>query len=281
MGIPIAARVLAGGHALTVYDIDRERVVHAARLGAVVGTSAADVAQRSDIVMTCVTNGNALEAVLFGPSGLASVHREGALLADLSSVHPNTTCSLAERLLAASGMRWVDAPVSGGVRGAEAGTLAIFCGGAATDVDRFRPVSTLFAQRLTHFGGIGSGQVAKLCNQTLVGTTLVALAETMNLARRAGLDPAMLPEAFRGGFADSPPLQTWGPRMATGNFEPQIGSVSGLLKDLDAATDLARSCGAPLPMLAAAAEIMRLYAAGQSGHSDTASLIRLFDMGPR
>lgn len=269
----MSRRLLAAGYALAVHDIAPDRTPPGARAC----EGAAEVARNAEMVLVCLTGTRALEEVILGPGGVAEAGTQDKLLVDLTSGDPQTSRRLAAQLHARCGMRWLDAPISGGVAGAAEGSLAMFCGADAADVERFRPVAAAIAQNVTHMGAIGAGQATKLCNQVLVGGMLALLAETVNLARRAGIDAAMLPAGLAGGFADSRPLQVWGPRMASRRFEPQTGHASGILKDLEAATELARACGAPLPMAERSVEILRRYAESGGAGKDSASLVTLYD----
>lgn len=263
----MARRLLAAGFPLTVWNrsADRSEVLRAA--GARVAVSPAALAREADVVMLCVADTAAVEAVVFAADGVVAGGGAGKLLVDFSSILPAATRDFAARLHERSGMRWVDAPVSGGVPGAQAGTLAVMAGGAPADIDRLRPLLAPLAARCTHLGPVGSGQVAKVCNQLIVGLNALAIAEVVALAGRAGVDAARLPEAFAGGFADSRPLQILAPRMATHTFEPVAWKVRTLLKDLDNAGVLAREQGLSLPLAAFAAERLRSH--GAAGHLDS------------
>jgi 3-hydroxyisobutyrate dehydrogenase len=169
----------------------------------------------------------------------------------------------------------IDAPVSGGVPGAEKGTLAIMAGGSAEDVERARPIVMHLAQRFTRMGDSGAGQVTKLCNQIIVGSLFPVIAEAIRLAEAAGVDAKRLPEALKGGFADSLPLQIFGARMAAREFEPPLGAGNIMLKDLENAAAVAREFGVPLPMARTAAELYRLLDAQGKGEKDPAVLVDL------
>lgn len=272
MGGAMTRRLVAAGHAVFAYDIAPGKVPPGARTCA----SAAEVARQADMILVCVTDSKALEAAVFGAGGVAEGAGAGKLLVDHTSSDPETARHFAQRL-ASTGMRWLDAPISGGAAGAADGSLVVFCGGDAADMARFQAIAPAIAQKVTHMGPVGAGQATKLCNQVLVGGTLALLAETVSLARRAGIDPAALPAALAGGFADSRPLQVWGPRMAARRYEPKAGAVGGMLKDLDAVAKLARATEAPVPMAARAAEILRQYVLRAGADKDTASVAELYD----
>jgi len=149
----------------------------------------------------------------------------------------------------------VDAPVSGGAIGAEQGKLVVFCGGSTADIETVSPILRAIGQRYTRIGDLGAGQALKLCNQLIVASNLVAIAEALALARASHLKLSALPDALAGGFADSLPLQIFGRRMAAGNSEPVLGELGLMLKDLRAIDELARAGGCRLPLKDAALEI--------------------------
>lgn len=274
MGRPMTLRLLAAGYEVCVWNRSRDKLAPVVDKGAKAVDSPAAVARAADIVMMCVTDQKAAEAVLFGEGGIESGGAPGKLVVDFSSIAPDSARAFAERL-SAKGMGLVDAPVSGGVPGAEKGTLAIMAGGRAEDIERARPVVMHMAQRFTRMGDAGAGQATKLCNQVIVGSLLPVIAEAVRLAEAAGVDARMLPEALKGGFADSLPLQVFGARMAVRNFEPPLGANATMLKDLENAAAVARQFGVPLPMARTAAELYRLLEAQGKADKDPAVLVDL------
>jgi len=275
MGQPMALRLLAAGYRVHVWNRSRPKLAPALERGAIDAESPREAAKAADIVLLCLLDTRAVEEVAFGADGIAGAEGRGKVLVDHSSISPDATRTFAERLASRSGMQWVDAPVSGGVKGAQDGTLAIMCGGHPEAIDRVRPVLSAYARNVTHMGPAGTGQTTKLCNQVIVGSALAVLAEAVTLAQNAGVDARRLPEAFAGGFADSKPLQIFLPRMVSGWTEP-IGAANLLLKDLDTAADLARASGTPLPMAGLAREIFRQLAAQGRGEDDLAALVTLY-----
>lgn len=266
MGRPMTLRLLAAGYAVAVWNRSPDKMAALVDKGAQAAASPAAVARAADIVLMCVTDQLAAESVLFGPDGVAAGGARGKLVVDFSSIAPASARALAARLERECGMGLVDAPVSGGTVGAEQGTLAIMAGGKAEDIERARPVVAHLAQRFTRMGEAGAGQVTKLCNQIIVGCLFPVIAEAVRLAEAAGVDAKMLPVALKGGFADSLPLQVFGARMAARQFEPALGAVSIMLKDLENAAAVARERGVPLPMARTAAELYRLLVA--QGHAE-------------
>lgn len=275
MGRPMCLRLLAAGFPLTVWNRTAAKIADVVDKGARPAGSPAELTRASDLVLMCVTDQRAAEAVLFGADGVAAGGAPGKLAVDFSSIAPEAARRFAARLESECGMGLVDAPVSGGTRGAEEGTLAIMAGGRAEHVERARPVVEHLAQRFTRMGEAGAGQVAKLCNQIIVGSLLPVIAEAVRLAEAAGVDAHALPQALRGGFADSSPLQIFGARMAARQFTPALGAVATMLKDLENAADVARECGVPLPMANAAAERYRLLVSQGRASHEPSELIEL------
>ena len=277
MGRPMTERLLAAGYRVTVWNRTAAKLAPLIERGAVAAESAAAVTRAADIIFDCVTDTAAQEVVVFGPGGIAEGATAEKLFVDFSSIRPNATRAMAARLREETGMGWIDAPVSGGVGGAQAGTLAIMCGGAEADIERVRPVIMNLCQRFTRMGESGAGQTTKLCNQVITGCTMAVVTEAVNLARRSGVDAAMLTEALAGGWADSKILQTFVPRMTGRDFDPPLGAIYTILKDMDSATSLGKENQAALPMTATAAELMRLY--GGRGHMDdcATSFTRIYD----
>ncbi|MDR6264980.1 NAD(P)-dependent oxidoreductase [Roseobacter sp. N2S] len=275
MGTPMAGRLLAAGFALTVWNRTASKAQPLVDKGAALGENPADVAAKSDIVFLCLTDTKAVEEAVFGENGVAKGARKGAVLVDFSSIQPEATRVMADRLKAETGMDWIDAPVSGGVPGAEAGTLAIMAGGDAAVFAKVEDVVLKMAARFTLMGPSGAGQTTKLCNQVIVGCTMAVLAEAARLATNAGVDATRLPEALAGGFADSKPLQIFLPRMVNAQHEPPLGHVYTMLKDLDSVCDLARSSTSPVPFTAMAAEQFRLLSVRGGSEADALEIFKL------
>ncbi len=275
MGRPMSLRLLGAGYALTVWNRSRDKLAPLTAKGAQAADSPAGVAKAADIILMCVTDQHAAEKVLFGPDGIAAGGAAGKLVVDFSSIAPASARAFAARLERECGMGLVDAPVSGGTVGAEQGTLAIMAGGKPEHIERARPVVAHLAQRFTRMGDAGAGQVTKLCNQVIVGCLFPVIAEAVRLAEAAGVDATALPHALKGGFADSLPLQVFGARMAARQFEPPLGAVAIMLKDLENAAAVATEKSVPLPMARTAAELYRLLVAQGRGEHEPSALIDL------
>jgi len=276
MGAAIVRRFLGAGFRVRVWNRTEEKLRPLVNLGAEWAASPAAAADGADIVCLCVADRSAVETVIFGELGVCSVAQPPALLVDFSTIGPGATKDFAARLQAACGTSWVDAPVSGGVIGAESGRLVVFCGGKPEDIEYLAPVFAACAQRTTRTGEIGAGQALKLCNQLVVASNLVAIAELMSLAQASGLELAQVPQALAGGFADSIPLQIFGRRMAEGVRSPVLGELSLMLKDLTMVEDLMRQYGRDLPLTRAALEVYRRAAREGLSHEDLAALSTLY-----
>jgi len=279
MGLPMTLRLLQAGFSVTVWNRTREKILPALEAGAREAKSASDLGQSCDIVLLCVLDKTAVQEVVFGKSGLVHSAHQDKLLVDHSSIAPDATREMADRLQSESGMRWVDAPVSGGTKGAENGSLVIMAGGEDADIELIKPILSALSSRLTHFGKVGTGQVAKLCNQVIAGTTMATIMEAMRLASNAGLDISKLSDAFKGGMADSLPFQLFLPRIIEKPDKP-IGHLVSLLKDLECALALAAETDSPLPITSTAVKIYRKALDKGCGESEPTVLYSLYGSAP-
>ncbi|WP_343835817.1 NAD(P)-dependent oxidoreductase [Castellaniella ginsengisoli] len=275
MGVPMVRRLLQAGHEVHVWNRSPGPLGEIRAAGAQVCATPRELGDRCAWVALCLFDAAAVRDVVFGAEGLA---RAGALelLIDHSSIPPAETCEFSDRLARANGAVWLDAPVSGGTGGAAAGTLAIMAGGPADACARATPLLMAYASRVTHMGPTGCGQVTKLCNQTIVTTTVAAIAESIALARDAGVNAARLNEALAGGWADSTLLQIFVPRM-TQAPGPAQATLDTMLKDLDAVAALARAQGTAMPVAAATGQSYRLASRQGLGAEDASQLIQLYE----
>ncbi|MDD0967345.1 MULTISPECIES: NAD(P)-dependent oxidoreductase [Pseudomonas] len=276
MGLPMCRRLLAAGYPLTVWNRNPAKCAPLVEAGARQVASPAELCEQADVVMLCLADTAVVREVVFGPAGVAEGAKPGQLLVDFSSLEPTATREMAAELAGKTGMAWLDSPVSGGVVGAEAGSLAIMVGGDAADLDRVRPVLLELGQRVTHMGGVGAGQVTKACNQMIVACNALVIAEVVALAEQAGVDATLIAEALAGGFADSRPLQILAPQMAESRFEPVKWHVRTLLKDLDTAVKFSRETGSATPISGLAAQLMRLHGAQGFLQKDPATLVQMY-----
>jgi len=276
MGLPMCRRLLAAGYPLTVWNRNPGKCAPLVEAGARQVATPAELCQHADIILLCLADTAVVREVVFGPVGVASGAKSAQLLVDFSSLEPSATREMAKQLLDSTGMSWLDAPVSGGVVGAEAGSLAIMVGGEAVDLQRVRPLLLTLGQRVTHMGGVGAGQVTKACNQMIVACNALVIAEVVALAESSGVDARLIAEALAGGFADSKPLQILAPQMAESQFEPVKWHVRTLLKDLDTAVKFSREQGSATPLSGLAAQLMRLHGSQGFLEKDPSTLVQMY-----
>ncbi|SFM32526.1 NAD(P)-dependent oxidoreductase [Rugamonas rubra] len=242
MGGPMVRRLLAAGHRVTVWNRNHDKAAALAEAGAVPVAALAEAVAGADMVISMLADGPVVGQLI--TAALPSL-APGSLWVDMSSTR-QAEAQQFHAQLGAAGVRFLDAPVSGGVGGAQAGTLAIMAGGAAADFALAEPVLAAMG-RATLVGPAGSGQVAKLCNQLIVGATLNVVAEALLLAQAAGADPAAVRAAIRGGFAESKILDVHGQRMLERNFVAG-GQVKTQIKDMHNILAAAGAAGVTLPL---------------------------------
>jgi 3-hydroxyisobutyrate dehydrogenase len=273
IGLPMALRIIGAEHRVVVWGRTATNLQPAVDAGAVAAASPSELAAQCEGVFLCVTDGDAVEDVVFGPRGVAEGIRRGSVIVDHSTIHPETA-RLAARRLHGAGVAWVDAPVSGGAGGAKAGTLATFLGGERDDVERVRPWIAAYANHVTHMGAAGSGQVAKSCNQAIVGATVALWAEVITYARRCGVDPDQLVDALQGGWADSEIRRVHAHDMVAGRFRRAPGSI--ILKDLEIIGDMARARSSPMPVTSTVTSLYRLLLAQGHETGGVTAVVQLY-----
>lgn len=272
MGAAMAANLARAGFAVTAWNRTPGRAPELDELGVTRAGTPAEVAQASDVVVVCVSDTPDVEAVLFGPDGIADGAREGLLVVDCSTIAPSATRDFGARL-AERGAALVDAPVSGGSEGARNATLTIFVGGDPPDVERARPVLEALGRTITHVGPLGAGQAVKAVNQVIIAGAYLGVAEGIVLALKAGLDVEPVVGALGGGAAQSWVLANRSGRMIANDY-PLGFRVALHRKDLRIALELARELGAELPVSALAADLEdELIAAGHAD-DDMSALAR-------
>jgi 3-hydroxyisobutyrate dehydrogenase len=277
MGSAMSLRLLERGWALNVWNLEPERVAAVAQAGATAMASPAAVTQASDIVLMCVLHTPAVEQCVFGPDGIAAAADGSKLLIDHSTIDPAKSRAFAARLHNETRMGWIDAPVSGGPVAARQGTLTVMAGGDAKDIAAVQGVMADLSANFTHAGSAGAGQMAKVINQAIVGTTYVLMAEALTLAEAAGIDAAKLPQCLAGGHADGSLLQQLYPRMQARAFEPPLAYARQLLKDMRGVEAEIRECGLALPVIEQAIAQHQAYVGQGNEMTDPASIVRLYE----
>ncbi|HEY8199521.1 MAG TPA: NAD(P)-dependent oxidoreductase [Candidatus Limnocylindrales bacterium] len=272
MGAAMAANLARASVPLTVWNRTPGRAASILALGAAEAPTPAALAAEAEIVVLCLSDTPDVEAVLFGPAGVADGIRSGSLVIDCSTISPRASVGFAERLTA-QGVGFIDAPVSGGSEGAQKGTLTIMCGGSKSDVERGRPVLAAMGKTITRMGEVGAGQATKAVNQVILAGTYLGVAEGIVLAIKAGLDPDTVVEALAGGAAGSWVLQNRSGRMIADDY-PLGFRVALHRKDLAIALELAREVGAALPVAGIAEQIENGLIAKGHGDDDNSALAR-------
>jgi 2-hydroxy-3-oxopropionate reductase len=276
MGQAIGARLLACGHTLCVFDIDRLKIANLEKSGAIAADSPEHAASMANYVILSLNHADIVRRAVFDGSGVASAASPEKLLIDMSSIDPGETVKMAGQLKLQTGMAWLDCPLSGGVPGALAGTLTIMAGGDPEDFEHARAVMKDLAANYTLMGGSGAGQTTKLVNQLFCAFAFQAVAEAVKLAEAGGVDPQKIPSALAGGRADGRIMQEFMAKFAARDFAP-TGSLGNMLKDLDSIQAFALKTKTALPLTSAITEIHRLLIAMGLGPKDSAEVMRLLD----
>lgn len=274
MGGAIGTRLLETGNSLKVFDLDAEKVATLVALGAQSAGSAAQASRDVDFVITSLNASRIVELAAFGKDGIAEGAAKGTVIIDMSSIEPDATRKFAA-LAAEKGLAWVDSPLSGGAPKALSGQLTLMAGGTPEDVERAHIALRHVASNYTHMGPSGAGQTTKLINQVLCGLGFLAVAEATQLALDAGVDAAKIPQALKGGRADSALLQEYLPRFVEKDYR-RTGRIDNMVKDLNAVNDLARQTGTSMPLTAICAEIHRMLTAAGLGGEDQAAVMEYF-----
>ncbi|MBN8867002.1 MAG: NAD(P)-dependent oxidoreductase [Solirubrobacterales bacterium] len=274
MGGPAALNLIAAGHELTVNTRTASRAEPVTRAGASYADSPAAVAAASDFVFLNLPDTPDVDLVLFGEDGVSSAPGFDGLVIDMSTIDPGRTVEIAAEL-SERGIGFVDAPVSGGEKGAIEGNLSVMAGGSESDFARALPLLEVIGERITHVGPAGAGQMVKACNQLLVGSNLMAIAEAMVLAERSGLvSPAVMREAVTGGFADSRTLQVHGQRMVDSTFEPGFKSELHA-KDARIVEKMAAETGTPIAAFDVARRALERLVETGRGELDDSAVIEI------
>lgn len=284
MGAPQARNLLRAGFEVTVATRTPGKAEKFAAENAALGqvravTTPAEVAATSEIIITMVTDSPDVADVVRGginnEGGIFATAKPGSIIIDMSTISPQVTRELAEEAKA-KGLFWLDAPVSGGEKGAIEGTLTIMTGGETEALERARPVLEAMGKRITHFGPAGNGQSAKLCNQIMTAVNMLSVCEAMTFGAKAGLDLATLHQALTGGAANSWSLEVLGKKMIERDFKPAF-MVKLQQKDLRLVLNAANANHTPLPAAALAHQLFAAVEAEGRGDDGTQSLLRIFE----
>ncbi len=275
MGRPMATNLVRAGLEMIVHSRSSGPVDELVAAGARRADSPAEVAAVTDVVVTMLPDTPDVELVLFGDGSVSEGIRAGSLVIEMSTIDPSAARRFAERI-AERDVAMLDAPVSGGERGAVDGTLSIMVGGPEQAFERALPILRVLGQNVTRVGDAGAGQIAKACNQLIVASTIQAVGEALVLAATAGVDPAVVREALLGGFAGSKILEVHGRRMLEGDFTPGFRAALHR-KDARIVTETAADLGSPLPSFAVAAAALETLVEAGDEDLDHAALVTLLE----
>ena len=274
MGRPMARNLLKTGYPLIVHSRSQGPVQELVGAGAKAANSPKDVASQVEVLITMLPNSPDVEMVALGQSGIIEGARPGLLLLDMSTISPLVSQKVG-KVLQSKGVRMLDAPVSGGEKGAIEGALSIMVGGEKSDFDAALPVFQALGKTITHLGPLGAGGFTKLANQIIVAVNLTALGEALTLARKAGLDRSLTLKALGGGLAGSKCLEQKTPNYLSGAYNPGF-KIDLRFKDLGLIMESSRALGVPLPCTAVVQELfnaLRVKGRGGLDHSGVITLL--------
>jgi 2-hydroxy-3-oxopropionate reductase len=275
MGKPMAKNLLKAGHEVVVYDIVPAGVADLVAAGAKAAATSKAVAEQCNFIITIVPNSPHVKAAILGPNGVLEGAKAGSLVVDMSSIDPTVSKEVGAELTK-KGIRFVDAPVSGGEPKAIDGSLSIMCGGAKADFDEALPILKCMGASVVLCGAIGAGNVTKLANQIIVALNIAGLSEAMVLATKSGVDPQLVFDAIKGGLAGSTVMNAKAPMMLDRNIKPGF-RINLHIKDLSNALDCGHAVGVPLPLTSQAMEIMQALKVDGMGDADHSAIVRFYE----
>ena len=274
MGKPMAKNLLKAGYDLTVSDLNQAAVDEVVAAGAKAATNAV-IGETCDVVLTMVPNSPQVKAVMLGEDGVAAHMKPGSVFIDMSSINPVASKEIAAEL-AKKGIEMLDAPVSGGEPKAIDGTLSFMVGGKQEVFDKYKDLLGAMGASVVRCGEVGAGNTTKLANQIIVACNIQALAEALTLAQKAGVDPASVFAAIKGGLAGSTVMNAKAPMMIEGNDKPGF-KIDLHIKDLNNVLDCAHAVGAPVPMTAEVQEILQWLHNRGEGQKDHSAIAHYYE----
>jgi 2-hydroxy-3-oxopropionate reductase len=275
MGKPMAKNLVKAGYQLLVNDFNKTSVEELKALGAETCASNKEIAEKADVVITMLPNSPHVKEVALGEGGLIEGAHAGLTLIDMSSIAPLASREIAEKL-AEKGVDMLDAPVSGGEPKAIDGTISVMVGGKQELFDKYYDVLKAMAGSVVRVGEIGAGNIAKLCNQTIVAINIAAVSEALVLAQKAGVSPELVYNAIRGGLAGSTVLDAKAPLMMDRKFDPGF-RINLHIKDLNNVLETSHGVGAPLPLTSAVREMMEFLKVDGHEMEDHSSLLKYYE----
>jgi 3-hydroxyisobutyrate dehydrogenase len=276
MGLPMAKNLIKAGFSLVVHNRSMKPVEELVSLGAEGANSGREVAQRSDVVITMLPDSPDVREVILGGGGVLKGVRPGMAVIDMSTISPKVTKEVAE-VLAAKGVEMLDAPVSGGQKGAIEGTLSIMVGGKKDVLERCMPIFRAMGRVIVHVGDHGAGETVKLCNQVICALNIVSMCEGIALCKRTGVDVEKMIEVVSGGLGASNIISNLAPKILMGDMEPGF-KLRLQQKDIRLALQLAEELKLPLPASGLTHQIFRIAEAKGLGDKGTQALIKAYEL---
>ena len=274
MGKPMAKNIIKGGYDLTVSDLNKAAVDEIVAAGGHAGTNQ-EIGENCEVVLTMLPNSPHVKSVMLGENGVANYMKSGSVFIDMSSINPVASKEIAAAL-AEKDIEMLDAPVSGGEPKAIDGTLSFMVGGPQDLFDEFKPLLETMGASIVRCGEVGAGNTTKLANQIVVACNIQAVAEAFTLAQKAGVDPALVFDAIKGGLAGSTVMNAKGPMMIEGNDKPGF-KIDLHIKDLNNALDCAHTVGAPVPMTAQVQEVLQWLHNNDGGQKDHSAIAQYYE----
>ena len=274
MGKPMSKNLIKAGYELTVFDLNKDAVAEVVACGAKAADNGAAVAAASDVVITMVPNSPHVKAAVMGPGGVLEGAKPGLILVDMSSIAPLASQEI-EKACAEKGVLMIDAPVSGGEPKAIDGTLSIMVGGDKAVFDKVYDMLLVMGASAVHCGDIGAGNTTKLANQVIVALNIAAVSEAFMLAKKAGVDPAKVFDAIKGGLAGSTVMNAKIPMILDGNFKPGF-KIDLHIKDLNNAIETGHGVGSPRPRTAQVMEMLEMLHADGCGQDDHSGIAKYY-----
>ena len=275
MGTPMSKNLLKAGYELTVYDLVDSQVKQLVNLGAKAASSPAEVARQSEVVITMLTNDQIVKDVVMGPAGIAEGASGGMIYIDSSTISPVTSKLMAKEM-AKIGVEMLDAPVTGTKPHAIAGTLTYMVGGKTEIYEKCLPILQSMGSSCFHMGANGAGSYSKLCNNTIASINMVAFAEGLVMATKAGIDPKLFVEVISRGGARSGQIENKAPKIIARDFQPNFPILLSY-KDAGLAGEIARELNIPTPALAIAREMLNMAIAQGYGSEDTCAVVKCYE----
>lgn len=275
MGKPMAKNLIKAGYSLVVFDIVDAAIEELKAEGAETASSPKDVAEKCETIITMLPNGPQVKEVITGVGGILEASVTERILIDMSSISPLVSKEM-YNVCKKKGIRFMDAPVSGGEPKAKDGTLAIMVGCDLDDFDQYVPLLKVMGSSAVRTGEVGSGNVTKLANQIIVALNIAAVSEAFTLATKAGVDPRLVFDAIKGGLAGSTVMNAKMPMILDRNFNPGF-KIDLHIKDMANALDTAHSIGVPMPLSSVIMEIMQALRVDGKGQNDHSGIVRFYE----